>query len=91
MTLSGEYVIILPYTERKEEMKVNAMVVMTYDLDLVRAELAEAEAVRPSEILDEQVIDYLNTLVEEDFGLLTPYVLYVDDKNREIDFDEVQI
>ncbi len=71
-------------------MKVNAMVVMTYDLDLVRAELAEAEAVRPSEILDEQVIDYLNTLVEEDFGLLTPCVLYVDDKNREIDFDEVQ-
>jgi hypothetical protein len=73
----------------KTVAKINAMVVMTYDLDLVRAELAEAEAVRPSEILDEQVIDHLNTLVEEDFGLLTPYVLYVDENNQEIDLDEV--
>lgn len=64
--------------------RVNAIFVITYDVNEVRRSLAELNEIELSEVKDYEITDLIQTWLAEDFGKLSEQVILQDENGEEV-------
>ncbi len=64
--------------------KINATVVITYDVNDLRNNLAELNGVQDAEIKDHEIATAIYGLLGDDFGALSQQVIFLDEDGEEV-------